>query len=111
MTLADEFPKMRVQNKGGFSYVEIYEKNKEYILGMVTIGLFGIAGLLLVPVVKYIIKVANHYPKVFRWIFTIIFAFICIHGFLFTRNWNIRFVIICIGAAITINSLNTNSRQ
>lgn len=87
------------------------EKNKEYILGMVTIGLFGIAGLLLVPVVKYIIKVANHYPKVFRWIFTIIFAFICIHGFLFTRNWNIRFVIICIGAASTINSLNTNSRQ
>ena len=69
------------------------EKNKKYIFGMATIGLFGIAGLLLVPVVKYIIKVANHYPKVFRWIFIIIFAFICI------------------GAAITINSLNTNSRQ
>lgn len=26
VTLADELPKMRVQNKGGFSYVEIYGK-------------------------------------------------------------------------------------
>lgn len=87
------------------------EKSRKYIFGMVTVGLFGIAGLLLVPVVTCMIKAANHYPKVFRRIFIIIFAFICIYGFLFTRNWNMRFAIICIGAAITINSLNTNSRK
>lgn len=87
------------------------EKSRKYIFGMVTVGLFGIAGLLLVPVVTCMIKAANHYPKVFRWIFIIIFAFICIYGFLFTRNCNTRFAIICIGAAITINSLNTNRRK
>ena len=88
------------------------EKNKEYIFWMVTIGLFGIAGLLLVPVVMYIIKVSNRYPKVFRWIFFIAFAFICIYGFLFEREWDTSFtIIICIGAVSAVSSvLNTNSR-
>lgn len=86
-------------------------KNKKNIWRMVTVGLFGIIGLLIVPVVRYMIKVANHYPKAFRWIFFIIFAFIGIYEFLFTRKWDMRFAIICIGAAITINILNINSRQ
>lgn len=87
------------------------KKIRSILWGIVVIGLFGISGLLLVPVVKYILKVINHDPKVFRRIFIIIFALTCILGFLFTQNWNTRFAIICIGAAITINSLNTNNRQ
>lgn len=51
------------------------EKIKKHIWWMVPIGLFGIAGLLLAPVVTYIIKVSNHYPKVFRWIFLL---FLCL---------------------------------
>lgn len=87
------------------------KKIRSILWGIVVIGLFGISGLLLVPVVKYILKVINHDPKVFRRIFIIIFALTCILGFLFTQNWNTRFAIICIGAAITINSLNTDNRQ
>lgn len=91
--------------------LESMRKNKNYILGVVTVGLFGIMGLLIVPVVRYIIKVANHYPKAFRWIFITLFAFICIYVILFTQKWDIRFVIICIGIAITINVMNTNRRK
>ena len=83
--------------------LESVRKNKKYIFTVVTVGLFGIMGLLIVPVVRYIIKVANRYPKAF--------AFICIYGFLFTREWDKRFVIICICIAITINAMNTNRRK
>lgn len=87
------------------------EKNKKYIWGMITIGLFGIIGLLLVPVVKYIIKVANRYPKAFKCIFFTVFAFICIYEFLFTRKGDMRFVIVCIGVIIALsNSININNR-
>lgn len=87
------------------------KKIRSILWGIVVIGLFGISGPLLVPVVKYILKVVNHDLQVFRRIFIIIFALTCILGFLFTQNWNARFAIICVGAAITINSLNTNNRQ
>ena len=43
-------------------------KNKKYIFWTAAIGLFGIAGLLLVPAAMYIIKLSDRYPKVFRWI-------------------------------------------
>lgn len=42
------------------------KENKKYILGMISIGLFGIGGLLLAPAAMYIIKVSDHHPKVFR---------------------------------------------
>ena len=35
------------------------KNNKKYIWWMVTVGLFGIAGLLLVPIVNYAIKLAR----------------------------------------------------
>lgn len=91
--------------------LESVRKNKKYIFTVVTVGLFGIMGLLIIPVVRYIIKVANRYPKAFRWICFTLFAFICIYGFLFTREWDKRFVIICICIAITINAMNTNRRK
>ena len=87
-------------------------KNKKYIFWTAVIGLFGIAGLLLVPAAMYIIKLSDRYPKVFRWISFTVFAFICIYGFLFERKWDTGFVIIlCIGAFIAVSSvLNTNGR-
>lgn len=87
-------------------------KNKKYIFWMAAIGLFGIAGLLLVPVIMYTINVSNRYPKAFRWIFFTVFAFMCIYGFLFEQEWNTGFVIIlCIGAAVTVGSaLNINRK-
>ena len=39
------------------------------------------------------------------------FSVICIYGFLFEREWDTSFTIICIGAVIAVSSvLNTNSR-
>ena len=57
-------------------------KNKKYIFWTAAIGLFGIAGLLLVPAAMYIIKLSDRYPKVFRWILFNVFAFIWLQ---FTR--------------------------
>ena len=87
-------------------------KNKKYIFWIAAVGLFGIAGLLLVPPAMYIIKLSDRYPKVFRWISFTVFAFICIYGLLFERKWDTGFVIIlCIGAFIAVSSvLNTNGR-
>ena len=83
--------------------LKFLKNNKKYIWWMVTVGLFGIIGLLLVPVVNYAIKLVNRYPKIFEWIFIIIYAF-CI---LFIEDWNTRLIMICIGVAITSNKLFT----
>lgn len=91
--------------------LESIRENKKYIFKAATVGLFGILGLLIIPVVRYIIKAANHYPKAFRWIFFTLFVFICIYGFLFTREWNMRFFIMCICIAVTINTMNTGRRK
>lgn len=91
--------------------LKFMETNKKYIWWIVIAGLFGVAGLLLVPVVKGVIKVATHYPKAVMWVFIIIFGSICIYEFLVTRNLNTRIAIICMGIAITINSLKTNNKQ
>lgn len=88
--------------------LKFMEKNKKEI---VSFGLFGLAGVILVPLVRYIIKVANHYPKVFWWISFIIFTLLCISAFLLIRSGNTKFAIICIGAMLAINSLSTNSRK
>ena len=88
--------------------LKFMEKNKKEL---VTFGLYGLIGAILVRVVKYIIKVANHHPKVFWWISFIIFTLLCISGFLFIRNGNTKFAIICIGAILAISSLCTNSRK
>ena len=87
-------------------------KSRKYIFGMVTIGLFGMAGLLLVPVAICIVKIINRYPKMFGWIFLTVCAFIGIYGVLFKREWDTSFVLImCIGVIIAVSSiLNTNSR-
>ena len=73
---------------------------------MVTVGLFGIVGLLLVPVVNYTIKLVNRYPKLFKWVFIIVGAF----GVLAIENWNTRLFIICIVVALASDKLATDSR-
>lgn len=87
------------------------KKNKKYILGIVTIGLFGIAGFLLAAVAKYIAKAANRYPKAFGWIFAVTTALLCVLGVLHTQNWNKRILIVCIGAAVAINSITAGRRK
>nr|WP_296267735.1 hypothetical protein [uncultured Merdimonas sp.] len=79
-------------------------KNKKYILGMAAVGLFGMAGLLLAPIAIYMIKLSNQYPKVFRWIIFILFAFMCIYGLLVEQDEHMNFVII-IGAVIVVSSV------
>lgn len=90
------------------------KKNKKYIFWMVTFCLTGLTGLLLAPVVMYIIKVSKRYPKAFGWITVAIFAFICIYyiyGFLFKQEWDVSFVPICIVTVMAIGrALNYNSR-
>lgn len=111
VTLTDRFSKMIVLNQGGFVMLRSMKQNKKYFLGMVTIGLFGILGLLLAPVVIYIVKLSKRYPKVFRWILFTTFLFIGIYGFLFEKDWHTSLSIICIGAVIAVSGLlNTNSR-
>jgi len=88
--------------------LKFMEKNKKKL---VTIGLFGLVGAILVWVAKYIIKVANHYPKIFWWISVIFLTLLSISGFLLIRNGNTKFAIICIGAILAINSLSTNSKK
>lgn len=91
--------------------LKVTEKNRVYIWRILTIVLFGITGLVLMPVVKGIVKIANHYPRAFKWVSIIIFACISIYGFLFARNWNARIVIICIVTAVVISSRNTDGGQ
>lgn len=55
---------------------KLMEGNKRYLFWVVVIGLFGIVGLLMVPIVKCIIRVSERHPKACRWI--IIVAFISI---------------------------------
>lgn len=84
---------------------------KNYLKEAVTIVAFGVAGLLLLPVLKYIVELANKHPRIFKWIFIILFAIICIHGILFTTNGNERLAIICIGASVVIYCLDNKSKQ
>ena len=86
--------------------LKFLKNHKKYIWWMVTVGLFGIVGLLLVPVVKYTIQLANRYPKLFEWLFIIVCAF----GILFIKDRNTSFVILCLVVAITSNKLSTDSR-
>lgn len=88
--------------------LKFMEKNKKEL---VTIGLFGLVGVILVPVVRYIIKVANRYPRVFRWIYFLVITLVCICGFLFIQSENAKFAVLCIGAMLAINSLSTNRRK
>ena len=81
------------------------KNNKKYICWLTVTGLLGIAGLLLMPVVLYIIKVSNRYPKAFRWMVFAVFVLSGIYGILYEQNWNMSFIIICIGMVIAVSDI------
>ena len=86
--------------------------NKKYILSLLSIGLFGLGGLLLAPVTMYIIKVSDNHPKVFRWIIVTAFIVAGVYGLLFERKWNTSFAIIYIAIVIAVSSMvNTKTKQ
>ena len=89
-------------------------KSKKCIFWMAAFGLTGLIGVLLAPVVVYIIKVAKRYPKTFGRITTAAFVVICIlyiYGFLYRQEWNVSFVQICICMVMAIGRvLNNNIR-
>lgn len=89
-------------------------KNKKYIWWMITIGLFGIAGVLLARVIMYIIKVSDRYPKLcrwIRWIFFTLFIIAGIYGSLFEGKWDMGFVMICAAAVIAVSSMSHYNRR
>ena len=86
--------------------------NKKYILSLLSIGLFGLGGLLLAPATMYIIKISDHHPKAFRWVIVTAFVVAGIYGFLFERKWDTSFAIIYIAIVIAVNSMvNTKTKQ
>lgn len=88
------------------------KENKKYILGMISIGLFGMGGLLLAPAVMYIIKVSDSHPKAFRWVIVTAFVVAGIYGFLFERKWDTSFAIIYIAIVIAVSSMvNIKTKQ
>ena len=46
--------------------LKLMEGNKRYLFWVVVFGLFGIVGLLMVPIVKCIIRVSERHPKALR---------------------------------------------
>lgn len=85
------------------------EKNKKYVSWIIAFCLFGAAGLFLIPVVIFIIKLSKLYPKAFAWITIVAFIFICIYLLLFKQNWNMSFMLMCIAFAIG-HVFDTNNR-
>lgn len=86
--------------------------NKKYIFKLISIGLFGMGGLLLAPAAMHIIKVSDHHPKVFRWVIVTAFVVAGVYGLLFERKWNTSFAIIYIAIVIAVSSMvNTKTKQ
>lgn len=82
--------------------LQFLKNNKKNIWWLVPAGLLGIAGLLLVPIFNFAVKLANRYPKVFEWVFIILCAFVI----LFINNWTTRVLFICIGVVFTSTKLS-----
>lgn len=83
---------------------KLMEGNKRYLFCVVVIGLFGIVGLLIVPIVKCIIRVSECHPKAFRWIIIVAFISTIIYQFI-EQRWNSVFGLICIGVILATNSV------
>ncbi len=76
-------------------------KNKKNIVGNVVWAVaFGLVGLLVIPIVRYIDNLAKRYPKVFKCITVIMFAVACVCVFLWDQKYKIGllllFMLICL---------------
>lgn len=84
------------------------KKSRKYIFCTIT---FGLAGLLLAPIVMYLIKAVKRYPKVFEWMTIAIFAFIGIYAFLFKQEWDVNFIFICICMVMAVDRVLSTNRK
>lgn len=104
VTLTSRFPKIKEKRKEILDMSKLMEGNKRYLFWVVVIGLFGIVGLLMVPIVKCIIRVSERHPKACRWIIIVAFISITIYQFI-EQGWNSSFGLICIGVILATNSM------
>ena len=104
VTLTSRFPKIKEKRKQILDMSKLMEGNKRYLFWVVVIGLFGIVGLLMVPIVKCIIRVSERHPKACRWIIIVAFISITIYQFI-EQGWNSSFGLICIGVILATNSM------
>ena len=104
VTLTSRFPKIKEKRKEILDMSKLMEGNKRYLFWVVVIGLFGIVGLLMVPIVKCIIRVSERHPKACRWIIIVAFISITIYQFI-ERGLNSVFGLICIGVVLATNSM------
>ena len=84
--------------------LKLMEGNKRYLFWVVIIGLLGIVGFLMVPIVKCIIRVSERRPKACRWIIIVAFISITIYQFI-EQGWNSVFGLICLGVILATNSM------
>ena len=84
-------------------------KNRKFICGLLTFGLLGLLGLLLVPIGRYIIKISKLHPKAFKWVTFATFVFLCIYVLLVRQKWNMSVLFMCVAVAIG-RIRDTNSR-
>lgn len=85
--------------------LKLMEGNKRYLFWVVVIGLFGIVGLLMVPIGKCIMS----HPKACRWIIIVAFISITIYQFI-DQGWNSGFFGICIGVVLIYSMFKDNSK-
>ena len=104
VTLTSRFPKIKEKRKEILDMSKLMEGNKRYLFWVIVIGLFGIVGLLMVPIVKRIIRVSERHPKACRWIIIVAFISITIYQFI-EQGWNSSFGLICIGVILATNSM------
>lgn len=104
VTLTSRFPKIKEKRKEILDMLKLMEGNKRYLFWVIVIGLFGIVGLLMVPIVKCIIRVSERHPKACRWIIIVAFISITIYQFI-EQGWNSSFGLICIGVILATNSM------
>ena len=109
MTLTYRFPIIKEKRKEIFDMLKLMEGNKRYLFWVVVIGLFGIVGLLMVPIVKCIIRVSEHHPKAYRWIIIVAIISITIYQFI-DQGWNSGFFWICIGVVLIYSMFKDNSK-
>ena len=109
MTLTYRFPIIKEKRKEIFDMLKLMERNKRYLFWVVVIGLFGIVGLLMVPIGKYIIRVSERHPKACRWIIIVAFISITIYQFI-AQGWNSGFFGICIGVVLIYSMFEDNSK-
>lgn len=104
VTLRSRFPKIKEKRKEILDMSKLMEGNKRYLFWVVVIGMFGMVGLLMVPIVKCIIRVSERHPKACRWIIIVTFISTMIYQFI-EQRWNSVFGLICIGVILVTNSV------